>query len=298
MLSYLDGMSLSYIYGLTGQLIIYTLFSAMVWAGNYTLLFVDAVENNFFYNLMSKYGLYAVFLGTMWEGDITLLLAGVLAHHGVFGEYGFAQVLGAGTLGGVVGDSLAYGGGRGFERSVRNFRFYKMAAPRIVKLVDKFGTLSIFIVKYIYGLRIASCVFYGVGRMPLVRFLLLTIASVGAWVLVLSGVGYSFSGTITRVIGDVQNITIYLLVILIIGVVGFYLVERFWLSRKVEEADPDRLKEFEHAAQEKIQGLKEEVQEFREEIQERMHLPHLQRRKDAPAKHEQPAPKSGETGGD
>jgi membrane protein DedA with SNARE-associated domain len=257
------------------------------------------MENNFFYNLMGKYGLYAVFLGTMWEGDITLLLAGVLAHHGVFGEYGFAQVLGAGTLGGVVGDSLAYSGGRGFEKSVRGFRFYKLAAPRIVKLVDKFGALSIFIVKYIYGLRIASCVFYGVGRMPLVKFILLTIASVGAWVLVLAGVGYSFSGTITRVIGDVQNITIYLLVILIIGVVGFYLIERFWLSKKVEDADPERLKELEHAAQGRIQEIKVEVQEFREEMQERMHLSHLPRRKDSSAaKHEQPAPKSNESGGD
>jgi membrane protein DedA with SNARE-associated domain len=291
-------MALSYFNGLIGQVILYAFFPLMVWAGNDTVLLSGGMENNFFYNLMGKYGLYAVFLGTMWEGDITLLLAGVLAHHGVFGEYGFAQVLGAGTLGGVVGDGLAYSGGRGFERSVRNFRFYKLAAPRIVKLVDKFGALSIFIVKYIYGLRIASCVFYGVGRMPLVKFLLLTIASVGAWVLVLSGVGYSFSGTITRVIGDVQNITIYLLIILVIGVVGFYLVERFWLSRKVEEADPERLKELEHAAQEKIQDFKDEVHEFKEEIQERMHLQHLQRRKDSSAKHEQPAPKSNESGGD
>jgi membrane protein DedA with SNARE-associated domain len=288
-------MALSYLNGFTGQFILYAIFPLTVWAGDNTILLTDAVESNFFYNLMGKYGLYAVFLGTMWEGDITLLLAGVLAHHGVFGDYGFAQVLGAGTLGGVMGDGLAYGGGRGFERSVRNFRFYKMAAPRIVKLVDKFGTLSIFIVKYIYGLRIASCVFYGVGRMPLMRFTLLTIASVGAWVLVLSGIGYSFSGTITKFIGDVQNITIYLLVILIVGVVGFYLVERFWLSKKVEEADPDRLKELEHAAQEKIQGIKEDVQDFKDEMQERMHLP---RRKDSSAKHEQPAPKNNESGGD
>ncbi len=288
-------MALSYFNGLIGQFILYTFFSLTVWAGDNTILLTDAVESNFFYNLMGKYGLYAVFLGTMWEGDITLLLAGVLAHHGVFGDYGFAQVLGAGTLGGVVGDGLAYSGGRGFERSVRNFRFYKLAAPRIVKLVDKFGTLSIFIVKYIYGLRIASCVFYGVGRMPLVRFTLLTIASVGAWVLVLSGIGYSFSGTITKFIGDVQNISLILLIILVVGVVGFYLVERFWLSRKVEEADPERLKELEHAAQGKIQDFKDEVHEFKEEIQERMHLP---RRKDSSAKHEQPAPKSGESGGD
>jgi membrane protein DedA with SNARE-associated domain len=291
-------MALSYLLGLIGQFIPYLLVPLVALAGGSALAPGDAVEGSFFYNLMGKYGLYAVFFLTMWEGDITLLLAGVLAHHGVFGEYGFAQVLGAGTLGGVVGDSLAYGGGRGFEKSVRNFRFYKMASPRIVKLVDKFGTLSIFIVKYIYGLRIASCVFYGVGRMPLVRFLILTIASCGAWVLVLSGVGYSFSGTITKFIGDVQNITLYLLIILVIGVVGFYMIERFWLSKKVEEADPERLKELEHAAQERLQEIKTEVQEFKEEIQERIHLPHLPRRKDSSAKHEQSASKGGETGGD
>jgi membrane protein DedA with SNARE-associated domain len=279
-----------YLYGLTGQSIHYAILSLTLAAGSNTILLTDTVEGSFFYNLMMHYGLYAVFVLTMWEGDITLLLAGVFAHHGYFGDYGFLQVLGAGTLGGVVGDSLAYGGGRGFERSVRNFRFYKMAAPRIVKLVDKFGTLSIFIVKYIYGLRIASCVFYGVGRMPLLRFFIWTIASCAAWVMVLSGVGYMFSGTITRVIGDVQNITVYLLVILVVGVIGFYVVERFWLSKKVEEADPEKLRELEHAAQEKIHEIKAEVQEFKEEIQERIHLPH--RRKDSSAHHEQPASKS------
>jgi membrane protein DedA with SNARE-associated domain len=284
-----------YLYGLTGQSIHYAILSLTLAAGSNTILLTDTVEGSFFYNLMMHYGLYAVFVLTMWEGDITLLLAGVFAHHGYFGDYGFLQVLGAGTLGGVVGDSLAYGGGRGFERSVRNFRFYKMAAPRIVKLVDKFGTLSIFIVKYIYGLRIASCVFYGVGRMPLLRFIVWTIASCAAWVTVLSGVGYMFSGTITRVIGDVQNITVYLLVVLVVGVIGFYVVERFWLSKKVEEADPEKLRELEHAAQEKIHEIKAEVQEFKEEIQERMHLPH--RRKDSSAQHEQPASKS-EGGGD
>lgn len=283
-------MAHSYLFVLLGQLIPCALLSFSHGAGGNTILLTD-MEHSFFYNLMGRYGLYAVFFLTMWEGDITLLLAGVFAHHGIFGDYGFAQVLGVGTLGGLVGDSIAYTGGRGFERSVRNFRFYKMAAPRIVKLVDKFGTSSIFIVKYIYGLRIASCVFYGVGRMPVVRFVLLTIASCAAWVGVLAGVGYFFSGTITKVIGDVQNITLYLLIVLVVGVVGFYLIERFWLSKKVEQADPERLKEFEHAAQERLQEIREEVQEFKEEIQERIHLPHLQRRKDSAAKREHTASK-------
>jgi membrane protein DedA with SNARE-associated domain len=287
-------MAHSYLFALIGQFIPYAILFLGQGVGGHTILLTD-MEHSFFYNLMGRYGLYAVFFLTMWEGDITLLLAGVFAHHGIFGDYGFAQVLGVGTLGGLVGDSIAYTGGRGFERSVRNFRFYKMAAPRIVKLVDKFGTSSIFIVKYIYGLRIASCVFYGVGRMPVVRFVFLTIASCAAWVAALVGIGYFFSGTITKVIGDVQNITLYLLIVLVVGVVGFYLVERFWLSKKVEQADPERLRELEHAAQERFQEIREEVQEFKEEIQERIHRPHLQRRKDsAAAKHEQTASKSGD----
>ncbi|HEX8493977.1 MAG TPA: DedA family protein [Pyrinomonadaceae bacterium] len=239
--------------------------------------------------LIKDYGFYAIFFLTMWEGDITLLLAGVLAHHGAFGEYGFGQVFIVGTLGGMAGDSLAYGGGRGFEMSVRKFRFYRMAAPRIQRLVDKFGTLSIFIVKYIYGLRIAACVFYGVGKMRFPRFLLLTFSSCAAWVLVLSGLGYFFSGAITKFIGDFQDIGKYLLVIVVVGIIGFYLLERFWLSKKVEEADPEKLQELEHAAQEKLHTISQEIRET-------MHLPPAPRRKDAPNPNR--PPKSGEAGGD
>jgi hypothetical protein len=62
-----------------------------------------------------------------------------------------------------------------------------------------------------------------------------------------------------------------LLVIVVLGIVAFYLIERFWLSPKVEEADPERLQELEHAATEKFQDLKEELQE---------HIPFKQRRGD------------------
>src|ERR1041384_7789139 len=110
-------MAHSYFFAFIGQIIPYSILFLGQVVGGHTVLFADAVESSFFYNLMGKYGLYAVFFLTMWEGDITLLLAGVFAHHGIFGDYGYALVLRAGTLGGVVGDSLAYSGGRGFERS-------------------------------------------------------------------------------------------------------------------------------------------------------------------------------------
>jgi len=61
--------------------------------------------------------------------------------------------------------------------------------------------------------------------------------------LLLSAPGYFFSGAVIGVIGDFQRLGKVLLVIVVLGIAGFYLAERFWLSRKVEEADPERLQE-------------------------------------------------------
>ncbi len=254
------------------------------------------MDSHPFYELIGTYGLIAVFLLAMIEGDITLLLAGVLAHTGFFGEYSFAKVLCAGTLGGVAGDNIAYAMGRGFGKSARDYRFYRMARPRLERLTDKFGGLSIFLSKYIYGLRTASCVFYGVGRMRYARFLPLTLASCFAWVLILSGAGYFFSGAITNLIGDFHQIGYALLIIVVLGIGGFYLAERFWFARKVEEADPDRIQEFEQEAKEKLH-------EIGQEIKEHMPFKHSrERHRDSPPSLQQqqrrPVRKRGEVEGD
>ena len=216
---------------------------------------------DFVNQLLGQYGVYAVLILVMLEGDITLLLAGVLAHSGFFGPYSSAQVLIWGTIGGCASDNLAYFMGRGFCEGVREFRFYKAAKPRLERLTNKFGALSIFLSKYIYGLRWAACVFYGVGHLPYLRFLVLSFASCFLWVFVLAGAGYFFSGAVMGLIGDFERVGKVLLVIVLLGILGFYLAERFWISRKVEEADPERLQELEHAASEKLQDLKQEFQE-------------------------------------
>ena len=237
----------------------------------------------FVYDLIGQYGLYSVFFLVMIEGDLTLLIAGVLAHSAFFGEYSFGWVLLYGTLGGVTSDNIAYGLGRGFGKTVRDTRFYRRAKPRLERLTDKFGPLSIFLSKYIYGLRWASCVFYGVGRMRYPRFLLVSFGSCFAWVFILSGAGYFFSSAVMKLIGDFRHLGKILLVIVIAGVAAFYLAKRFWLSKKVEEAEPERLQELEQAA---LEGLKE----LREEIHERIHFKSASREEDAPDP-KPPAPK-------
>jgi membrane-associated protein len=228
----------------------------------------------FLFQLIYLYGLYAVFFLVLIEGDITLLLAGVLAHSSFFGEHSFLWVLLCGTLGGVASDNLAYAAGRVFSNTVRDFRFYRSAQGRMERLANHFGTLSIFVSKYIYGLRWASCTFYGVARMRYGRFLALSAASCFVWVFVLSGLGYFFSSAVMGLIGDFRHVGKVLLVIVVAGVLGFYLIKRLWLSKKVEEVQPERLQEIEHAA---IEGIKE----LSGEIQEKIHLKSSRRRENS-----------------
>ena len=234
------------------------------------------MDLNYVSDLLGRFGLPAIFFLTMAEGDITLLLGGVLAHGQAFGDYSFGMVLLAGTLGGVLSDNAAYFLGRGAHTSVSDYRFYRAARPRLERLMNTFGPLAIFLSKYTYGLRWAACIFYGVVHMPYTRFLLLSFASCFVWVLTLAGVGYFFHSAIYNLIGDFHNLGLGLLVIVAVGVVGFYLAERYWLSKKVEEADPATIQKLEQAAEDKIHEIKEEIQE---------HLPAtLARRKEPPKK--------------
>lgn len=228
----------------------------------------------FLSHLIESYGLYGVFVLTMIEGDLTLLLAGVLAHNDFFGSYSFARLLVWGTVGGFASDNLAYGAGRLFSGTVRNLRFYRSASNRIERMSNRFGTLSIFLSKYVYGLRWASCTFYGVARMRYLKFVPLSLVSCFIWVFILGGVGYFFSSAVMGLIGDFRHVGKILLGILVGGVVLFYLIKRRWVSKKVEDVQPERLQKIEHAA---IEGLKE----FKEEIQEKIHIKKPRHRDDS-----------------
>ena len=218
--------------------------------------------------IIMQYGIYSVFALCTVEGDITLLISGAMAHSIFFGSYSFLNVFIAGTLGGMAGDCVGYGVGRIFHENAKDYRFYQMAQPRIERLIAKFVNFAIIISKYIYGIRAAMCVFYGIGKMPFLRFLLLDAISCAAWVLILSGTGYFFSGAITSIIGDFEQIGIALFFAVLFAVIVIYSIERFWLSEKVEEADPETI----HKIEEKLHAVEEVAQEKLHDLTERLHL--------------------------
>ncbi len=218
--------------------------------------------------IIEQYGIYAVFALCTIEGDITLLISGTMAHAGYFGPYSFFKVLLFGTLGGMAGDSVGYAVGRIFHENAKHYKFYQMAQPRVEKLIAKFGKYAIVISKYIYGIRVAMCVFYGIGKMPFRRFIILDAISCFLWVFLLAGTGYFFSGAITSIIGDFQQVGVALFFVILFAVVIIYAIERYWLSEKVEEVETDTLVKLE----ETLHHVEEVAQEKLHDLGERLHL--------------------------
>jgi len=181
------------------------------------------------YELLQRYGLWAVFFGTMIEGDLTLLFAGVLSRAGLFS---FEEAFLVGTAGGFVGDSLSYMIGARFRGRARTWHFFVRARPRIERLMRRFGVLSVFIVKYVYGLRTTSAIFYGLAHFGFLKFGFLTLASCAVWVGMLTGLGFTFATGIEKLVGDLKRIQIILLVVVII-VATVYIISRF--ERRVIE---------------------------------------------------------------
>ena len=226
------------------------------------------------YDLIAQYGIYAVFALCTVEGDITLLISGTMAHGGLFGNWGFFKLLIAGTLGGIVGDCAGYGIGRIFHQNAKDYRFYQVAQPRVEKIIEKFGGSAMVISKYIYGIRVAMCVFYGVGKMPFLRFLWLSSISCFLWVLFLSGIGYFFSGAVTSIIGDFKFVLFF---IVMIGIIVFYVIERYWLSERVEAANPETI----HKIEEKLQAVEDIGKITLHDLGERLHLTREPNREDS-----------------
>jgi membrane protein DedA with SNARE-associated domain len=218
--------------------------------------------------VIELYGIYAVFALCTVEGDITLLISGAMAQSAFFGPYSFVKVLVAGTLGGMAGDLVGYVIGRVFHQKAKHYRFYQMAQPRIERLISKFGPYALIVSKYIYGIRVGTAMFYGIGRMSLLRFLYLDFVSCLLWVVVLAGSGYFFSGAVTTLLGNFEQAGIALFFVVLTAIIVLYVVDRYWLSEKVEEASPETI----HRLEEKLHEIEDVAQEKLHHIGERLHL--------------------------
>ena len=149
-----------------------------------------------------NYGYWTLFFALMLEnaglplpGETILLFASFLA----FSErqlqlpYIIAMGVVACTLGDNLGYSVGRRGGRPLlDRYAHLLRIRKQTIEKGENLFARYGNLTVFVARFVFGMRIIAGPLAGVLRMPWSRFVLFNFLGASTWVTVIAVLGYLF----------------------------------------------------------------------------------------------------------
>ncbi len=175
---------------------------------------------------LRTYGLWALFFAAAFEGDIALLLAGMLIHLQVWPA---AKALAVGAAGGLSGDALFFWLGQGQGRRWLTTAHGRRVIPRMDRFAHRYGLLSLFAGRYIYGARVATMFYWGMRGLKAWRFLILDALNCCIWVALFCGAGYWFSSSLESWIGRLHVMESWLLIGLLVfmAVLG---IRYYWVE--------------------------------------------------------------------
>ena len=175
----------------------------------------------------AEYGYWTVAVILLFEnagiplpGETTLLFAAFLA----FSEHrltlwGIMMVgIVACTLGDNLGYWIGYHGGRPLlEHQRRIFRISHDHLCRGERFFERYGSLTVFFARFIFGMRILAGPLAGVLKMPWRKFLLFNFLGAAVWVSVVSCLGYFFGSRWQWVESELQVVEFCLVVVVVIA---------------------------------------------------------------------------------
>lgn len=184
-------------------------------------------------SLLQDFGYLAVFVGTFLEGEAILVAAGFFAARGYLHPMPVAVV---GFAGAYVGHLFWFWLGRVHGvKLLDRFPRLKRHFGKGVRVFERYGVTAIILTQWLYGLRITCAVIIGMSRISLLKFLFYQAVSCGLWVVVITALGYYFGRAIERVLGRVEHIEKYGLLIIAAIALGFWLWHR-WKEKREDEA--------------------------------------------------------------
>ena len=177
-------------------------------------------------NAVVQYGYFAVGGALLLEnagvpvpGETILLLACFLAYSEHDLQLPWIMVVA--TLAATVGDNLGfaigyYGGRPLLARYQALFRIENKAVERGEELFARYGAVTVFLARFVFGMRVIAGPMAGVLRMPWRKFTIFNFLGATLWVTVISGVGYLFGQHWERLAGEVKRIDIAAAILLVI----------------------------------------------------------------------------------
>lgn len=192
---------------------------------------------DFLRDAVVRYGYWAVGAALLLEnmgipvpGETILLLASFLAfsQH----ELQLSWIIVVGTIAATVGDNLGftlgyYGGRRLLERYQSFFRIENATLLRGERLFARYGAVTVFFARFVFGMRIVAGPMAGALRMAWRKFLIYNFLGAALWVSVISTVGYLFGRHWDHLEQNVKRVD---LVIAVAAV--FVLAALWWRNRR------------------------------------------------------------------
>ena len=183
-----------------------------------------------------EYGYWAVGGALLLEnagvpvpGETMLLLASFLAYseHDLRLVWIIVVATIAATIGDNLGFALGYYGGRPLlARYESIFRFRKSAIDRGERLFERYGPATVFLARFIFGMRIIAGPLAGVLRMAWRRFLIFNFLGAAVWVSVISCVGFFFGRHWDKLEGGMKRFD------LVVAIVVAALAAFLWRSAR------------------------------------------------------------------
>lgn len=182
------------------------------------------------------YGYWTLFFALLLEnagiplpGETILLFASFLAFSERELQLPYIIVIGvlAATLGDNLGYTLGRRGGRALlDRYLTTLRLSKDAVVKGERIFEKYGNATIFLARFIFGMRIIAGPLAGILRMSWSRFVLFNFLGATVWVTSISFAGYFFGEHWAELIKTMGRLN------LAMGAVAIYVGYVLWRRHK------------------------------------------------------------------
>jgi membrane protein DedA with SNARE-associated domain len=159
--------------------------------------------------------------GLPLPGETILLLASFLAFSQHELQLPWVIVVGtlASTAGGEVGFAMGrYGGRPLIERYRHIFSIDASTVARGDRLFERYGAATVFLARFLFGMRVLASLLAGALHMPWRKFVLCNFLGAAVWVTAICSAGYLFGRHWGRLMLDVKRIE--LLVVIMVVVAG------------------------------------------------------------------------------
>lgn len=180
--------------------------------------------------LLATYGYWAIFIGCLLEGETILILGGMAAHQHVLK---LMPVIGYASLAGMLGDQLLFWAGRYFgERLLPRLHKQQAAIDKVTSLIQHHPTVSIFSVRFLYGMRLVGPMVIGASKVSPLKFACINLVGAVVWATLFASAGYWAGEFLQRALGDLKpyRLPIALGVVALVEAVG--LIRHFRAKRK------------------------------------------------------------------